>query len=48
MSIRATFSQRLYLRIWVTVVLGVAVLMLLVGWFWRMAEEHNRPQGMAP
>jgi signal transduction histidine kinase len=48
MSIRAALSKRLYLRIWLTVVLGVAALMLLVGWFWRMAEEHNRPQGMAP
>lgn len=48
MSIRTALSKRLYLRIWLTVVLGVGVLMLLVGWFWRMAEEHNRPQGMAP
>ncbi len=38
---RTTFSKRLYLRIWLAVVLGVAVLMLLVGWFWRMAEQHN-------
>jgi len=47
MSLRTAFSKRLYLRIWLAVVLGVAVLMLLVGWIWRMAEEHNRPQGMA-
>jgi len=47
MSLRTAFSKRLYLRIWLAVVLGVAVLMLLVGWVWRMAEEHNRPQGMA-
>ena len=47
MSLRTAFSKRLYLRIWLAVVLGVAVLMLLVGWIWRMAEDHNRPQGMA-
>lgn len=41
MSLRTAFSQRLYLRIWLAVVLGVAVLMLLVGWFWRLAQEHN-------
>jgi signal transduction histidine kinase len=41
MSLRAAFSKRLYLRIWLAVVLGVAVLMLLVGWFWRLAEQHN-------
>lgn len=41
MSLRTAFSQRLYLRIWLALVLGVAVLMLLVGWFWRLAQEHN-------
>ena len=41
MSLRTEFSKRLYLRIWFAVVLGVAVLMLLVGWFWRLAQEHN-------
>ncbi len=41
MSWRTAFSKRLYLRIWLAVVLGVAVLMLLVGWIWRMAEQHN-------
>ena len=41
MSLRTAFSKRLYLRIWLAVVLGVAVLMLLVGWFWRLAEQHN-------
>lgn len=35
------FSQRLYLRIWLAVVGGVAVLTLVVGWAWRVAEEHN-------
>lgn len=35
------FSRRLYLRIWLAVVGGVAVLTLLVGWAWRVAEEHK-------
>lgn len=35
------FSQRLYLRIWLAVVGGVAVLTLLVGWAWQVAAEHN-------
>ena len=42
MAIRSAFSRHLYLRIWLAVVLGVAVLMLLVGWFWHLAQEHNR------
>lgn len=41
MSLRTAFSKRLYLRIWLAVVLGVAVVMLLVAWFWRLAEQHN-------
>ncbi|WP_291591007.1 HAMP domain-containing sensor histidine kinase [Comamonas sp. UBA7528] len=35
------FSQRLYLRIWLAVVLGVAILTLLVGWAWKEAAEQN-------
>ncbi len=31
--------NRLYLRIWLAVVLAVAVLTLLVGWAWRMASD---------
>ena len=31
--------QKLYVRIWLAVVLAVAVLTLLVGWAWRMASE---------
>jgi signal transduction histidine kinase len=31
--------QKLYLRIWLAVVLAVAVLTLLVGWVWRLAAE---------
>lgn len=33
------FLKRLYLRIWLAVVLAVAVLTLLVGWAWRQAAE---------
>ena len=31
--------NKLYVRIWLAVVLAVAVLILLVGWVWRMAAE---------
>lgn len=33
------FLQKLYVRIWLAVVLAVAVLTLLVGWAWRAATE---------
>jgi len=33
------FLQKLYVRIWLAVVLAVAVLTLMVGWAWRMAAE---------
>ena len=35
------WSKHLYLRIWVAVVLGVAVLMTVVGWAWQLSVEHN-------
>jgi signal transduction histidine kinase len=35
------FSRHLYLRIWLAVVLGVALLMTLVGWAWHASVEHN-------
>lgn len=38
----SAWSRHLYLRIWLAVVLGVAVLMALVGWAWRASVEHNR------
>src|SRR3990167_2489722 len=41
------FSRRLYLRIWLAVVGGVAVLTLVVGWAWRMAAEQNA-QNISP
>ena len=36
------FSRRLYLRIWLAVVGGVAVLTLAVGWAWRVAASLKR------
>ena len=33
------FFKKLYVRIWLAVVLAVAVLTLLVGWAWRMAAD---------
>ncbi|MFT4191749.1 MAG: HAMP domain-containing sensor histidine kinase [Comamonas sp.] len=33
------FTQKLYLRIWLAVLLAVAVLSLLVGWAWQLASE---------
>jgi signal transduction histidine kinase len=33
------FLQKLYVRIWLAVVLAVAVLTFLVGWAWRMTAE---------
>jgi len=40
-SLSTPFSRRLYLRIWLAVVGGIAVLTLSVGWAWRMAEEQK-------
>ena len=37
----SVLSRHLYLRIWLAVVLGVAVLMALVGWAWRASVAHN-------
>ena len=41
MKLLHVFSQRLYLRIWLAVVLGVAVLTLCVAWAWNIAEEQR-------
>ena len=41
MSLSNPFSRRLYLRIWLAVVGGMAVLTLTVGWAWRIAEEQK-------
>ncbi|KAF1041970.1 HAMP domain-containing sensor histidine kinase [Xylophilus sp.] len=44
MALHNPFSRRLYLRIWLAVVGGVAVLTLVVGWAWRVAAEQNAAQ----
>lgn len=41
MSVFSPFSRRLYLRIWLAVVGGVAVFAVVVGLAWRMAAQHN-------
>ncbi len=46
MSLVSPFSRRLYLRIWLAVVGGVAVFALLVGFAWRIAAEHNAQQAL--
>lgn len=38
------WAHRLYLRIWLAVVVGVALLMLMVGLAWRAALEHTMAQ----
>lgn len=42
-SLSRHWSRHLYLRIWLAVVAGVALLMLVVGWAWRVSVEHNNP-----
>jgi len=42
------FSRHLYLRIWLAVVGGVAVLTLLVAWAWRVAAEQNTQNNAPP
>ena len=41
MSLSNPFSRRLYLRIWLATVAGMAVLTLTVGWAWRIAEDQK-------
>ena len=38
------FFNRLYVRIWLAVVLAVAVLILLVGWAWRLSAEREQAE----
>ena len=45
-SLSRHWSRHLYLRIWLAVVAGVALLMLVVGWAWRASVEHNTPPPM--
>ena len=43
-SLSRHWSRHLYLRIWLAVVAGVALLMLVVGWAWRASVElHAAP-----
>lgn len=37
-------GQRLYLRIWLAVVVAVMVLSLMVGWLWRQALDRDREE----
>ena len=48
MKLLHVFSQRLYLRIWLAVVVGVAALTLCVAWAWKMAEEQRSQNSSAP
>ncbi len=49
MKLTNPFARRLSLRIWLTVVAGMAVLTLAVGWAWRVAvEENSLAQPAAP
>lgn len=48
MKLLHVFSQRLYLRIWLAVVGGVAVLTLVVAWAWQIAVEQNAQNNVSP
>ncbi|MDR0216519.1 MAG: HAMP domain-containing histidine kinase [Comamonas sp.] len=48
MKLLHVFSQRLYLRIWLAVVVGVAVLTLCVAWAWKIAEEQRAQNSTTP
>lgn len=48
MKLLHIFSQRLYLRIWLAVVGGVAVLTLAVAWAWQIAAEQNAQNNVSP
>ena len=38
------FFNRLYVRIWLAVVIAVAILVFLVGWAWRLSAEHEQAE----
>ena len=44
MSLVSAFSRRLYLRIWLAMVMGVLLLAAVAGWAWHVAAEHNAPR----
>jgi signal transduction histidine kinase len=41
---RGLFGQRLYLRIWLAIVMAVGLLALAVGWLWQVALDTQREQ----
>ena len=41
---KSLLGQRLYLRIWLAVVLAVAIMAMVVSWIWRVQMEHERSQ----
>jgi two-component system, OmpR family, sensor kinase len=47
MAMRVAFFHRLYVRIWLAVVLAVLILSLLVGWLWRMQADRIRAERLA-
>ena len=48
MKLLRVFSQRLYLRIWLAVVVGVAALTMCVAWAWKIAEEQRAQNNATP
>lgn len=48
MSLWNPFSRRLYLRIWLAVVGGMAVLTLAMGWVWQLVAEQNLQSANPP
>ena len=48
MQLYKYFAERLYLRIWLTVVGGVAVLIMVIGWAWQAAAEKNAVPSQPP
>jgi len=41
---KSLLGQKLYLRIWLAIVVALAVLTLIVGWLWQMALDHDRQE----
>lgn len=48
MNAFAALSRRLYLRIWLAVIVAVAVVILAAGWAWRETVRYNRQQPPPP
>jgi len=43
---KGLLGQRLYLRIWLAIVVAVALLALAVGWLWQVALDSQREQAL--